>query len=140
MGSPGSARRLREALLIALGALATLCWFNFFQFHQGVYLHTAEIFHHYVGSKYFRELSYSRLYDCTVVADYGSGYSFPAHKRPVRRLGSNRIDWATDVLADPEACADPGVLPALRERLPASFGSEDRFSGPGSLDQGYRKD
>jgi hypothetical protein len=106
IGRPGSARRLREALLIALGALAALCWFNFFQFHQGVYLHTAEIFHHYVGSKYFRELSYSRLYDCTVVADYGSGYSFPAHKRPVRRLGSNRIDWATDVLADPEVCTD----------------------------------
>jgi len=104
MGRAASARRLREALLIALAALAALCWFNCFQFHQGVYLHTGEIFHHYVGSKYFRELSYSRLYDCTVVADYTSGYSFPAHKRPVRRLGSNRIDWATDVLADPEAC------------------------------------
>jgi hypothetical protein len=101
---PGSARRLREALLIALGALAALCWFNFFQFHQGVYLHTAEIFHHYVGAKYFRELSYSRLYDCTVVADYSSGFDFPADKRPVRRLGSNRVDWATEVLADPEAC------------------------------------
>lgn len=104
VGRPGSARRLREALLIALGTLAALCWFNFFRFHQGVYLHTAEIFHHYVGAKYFRELSYSRLYDCTVVADYSSGFSFPPDKRPVRRLGSNRVDWATEVLADPEAC------------------------------------
>jgi hypothetical protein len=121
VGRPGSARRLREVLLIALGAVAAVCWFNCFQFHQGFYLHSGEIFHHYVGAKYFRELSYSRLYDCTVLADYGSGYRFPADKRPVRRLGSNRIDWATDVLADREACT--------RHFSPERWGSFQRDVG-----------
>jgi hypothetical protein len=104
LGRARSLRRVRGALLAALGVAAVTCWINFFEFHQGVYLHIGEIFHHYVGAKYFRELSYERLYDCTVVADYESGFGYPASERPVRRLGTNRVELATAVLANPEAC------------------------------------
>jgi hypothetical protein len=103
-GRAGFARRLRDGLLAAFAAAAALVWCNAFAFHQGVYVHHWEIFHHYVGAKYFPELAYTRLYDCTVVADSDAGFPFPARLRPVRRLGSNRVEWATAVLAEREAC------------------------------------
>ena len=103
-GHAGFARRLRDALLVALAAAAALAWCNGLAFHQGTYVHHAEFFHHYVGAKYFHELSYGRLYDCTVVADYDAGFAFPASLRPVRRLESNKIDWATAVLAERSSC------------------------------------
>lgn len=107
LGRPRSQARARALLLGALGAASAACWFNFFQFHQGgVFLHTGEIFHHYVGAKYFPELGYERLYDCTVVADYAEGFRYPPARRPVRRLATNRIETATAVLADRAACTD----------------------------------
>lgn len=32
-------------------------------------MHTYEFFHYYIGAKYFRELGYEGLYDCTTLAD-----------------------------------------------------------------------
>ena len=32
-------------------------------------MHTYEFFHYYIGAKYFRELGYEGLYDCTALAD-----------------------------------------------------------------------
>ena len=103
-GQAGLARRQRDALLVALAAAAAFVWCNGLRFHQGVFLHHSDVYHHYLGAKYFRELSYGRLYDCTVVADYDAGFEFPPSLRPVRRLESNRIEWATAVLADRNAC------------------------------------
>ncbi len=40
-GREDSLQRTRHALLIALGALAAAGWFNFFQFHGGVFVHTS---------------------------------------------------------------------------------------------------
>jgi hypothetical protein len=103
-GRAAFARRLRDLLLASLGGASALLWCNGFAFHQGSFLHHAEIFHHYVGAKYFRELSYAGLYDCTVVADYDAHFGFPPTLRPVRRLGSNRVEWATAVLLDRDSC------------------------------------
>ena len=36
---------------------------------SGNYLHAWDTFHYYAGSKYFKELSYDRLYECIAVAD-----------------------------------------------------------------------
>jgi hypothetical protein len=90
---PGPRRRSRRAATVALcvaaaGALAA--WTNFGRFHtievdapgavasdpgrakvaQHVPLHFHEFFHYYLGAKYFRELGYDDLYDCTTAADH----------------------------------------------------------------------
>jgi hypothetical protein len=66
-GSGGSAGgALSPALLWTLAALALLAHLDFMPWRN---LHTHEFFHYYVGTKYFPELGYTRLYDATVIAD-----------------------------------------------------------------------
>jgi hypothetical protein len=66
-GSGGPAgRTLSPALLWGLAALALLAHLDFMPWRN---LHTHEFFHYYVGTKYFPELGYTRLYDATVIAD-----------------------------------------------------------------------
>ena len=49
--------------------VSALTYFNFGAFHFGSFIHGWDTFHYYLGAKYFRELSYDRLYDCATVAD-----------------------------------------------------------------------
>lgn len=64
-----SAGRGRRRLFALLGLVSALTYFNFGAFHFGVFIHAWDTFHYYMGAKYFRELSYDRLYDCATVAD-----------------------------------------------------------------------
>src|SRR5262245_35599426 len=68
-GRQGALARLRDAALAALGAASLLAYTNFLSFHQGGFLHAHELFNYAIGSKYFRELGYLRLYECVAVAD-----------------------------------------------------------------------
>jgi hypothetical protein len=82
-------RRVATWALCGAAALAFFTWLNFGKFHS-IYvdapgatpwqsnrpkieqhrpLHFHEFFHYYLGSKYFRELGYEGLYDCTTLAD-----------------------------------------------------------------------
>ena len=38
-------------------------------------VHVWELYHHVLGAKYFDELGYTRLYDCTLVADVEAGFA-----------------------------------------------------------------
>ena len=60
---------LRRGALAVLGLTAAACWYNGGKFHFDEYVHTWEVYHYYMGAKYFPELAYTRLYDCSVVAD-----------------------------------------------------------------------
>ncbi len=62
-------RKLRDRLLMVVGLLSFCAYWNFGSFHFGNYFHVWDTFHYYVGSKYFKELSYDRLYECVAVAD-----------------------------------------------------------------------
>ena len=73
LGRPRMHRRLRDALLGTLAALSALCWSNFFQFHYSQYFHPSDLYHYYVGAKYFPELGYTKLYECTAAADIAAG-------------------------------------------------------------------
>jgi hypothetical protein len=85
----GVPRRGAYLTLCGAAVLAMAAWFRFGDF-QSIYvdadaadaasrhrrkierhepLHFHEFFHYYLGSKYFRELGYLGLYDCTVLAD-----------------------------------------------------------------------
>jgi hypothetical protein len=104
-GRAGACTRLRDALLLALGVLGVLGWWNFLQFrYQPGYGHPLEIYHYYIGSKYFDELGYTRLYACTTVADAESGLRDLASQRSIRNLETYERESAMHILRDPARC------------------------------------
>jgi hypothetical protein len=104
-GQPRFKQRLRDGLLIAVGVLSFSSYWNFFSWHFGNYVHIWDTFHYYIGSKYFNELSYDRLYECVAVADAED----PALRRRVElrkvmNLRTNMLGGTGEILAHPERC------------------------------------
>jgi hypothetical protein len=97
--------RLTRVLLVSLGLLAALCWWNLFQYSSKSYDHTYEnywdVYHYYIGSKYYPELEYTHLYECTVAADQEDGFAQLIRGRRVRNLKTNR---EVDAKYDPTEC------------------------------------
>jgi len=60
--------RLRLAALLILAAAAYASYYQFFQYSHVRGFATTDNFHYYVGSKYFDELGYFGLYECSLVA------------------------------------------------------------------------
>ncbi len=86
-----------------------LAYFSFFNptVRYVDYYHRHEFFHYYLGSKYSEELGYSRLYECTAVAEVELGFGSRLRKQEIRDLGAeNLIKPATDtyVFDAPERC------------------------------------
>ena len=101
-GRPDWKRRLRDRLLIVVGVLSFCAYWNFFSFHFGNYVHMWDTFHYYVGSKYFKELSYDRLYECVAVADAEEpGLKRRVELRKIMNLRTNMMVDTKDVMADP---------------------------------------
>src|SRR5580692_10678889 len=86
-GATGARRHATRAL-VACALLAMAAWFRFGALHAIAVdvtpatstarpvkqvrhwpLQFHELFHYYLGAKYFRELGYGGLYDCTALAD-----------------------------------------------------------------------
>jgi hypothetical protein len=101
---PARRRRLWDGALLGLGLLAAACWWNLFQFNYPIFGHPSETYHYYIGSKYFPELGYTRLYHCTTVADAEVGSPEWAANRYIRNLETNSLESGQSALADPEAC------------------------------------
>jgi hypothetical protein len=107
VGRPDAYKRLRDALLLALGLLGGACWWNLFEFHhEGTYFHVWDAYHYYVGAKYFRELGYTRLYRCTAIADAEDGFLEDVRQRQVRDLETNVLRGTQEILAEPEKCKE----------------------------------
>ena len=96
--------RTRRRLLIALSLLSALCWWNLGTFNHGRYLHDWESYHYYLGSKYFDELDYTRLYACTAVADVEDGLESAVSSRKIRDLATNRVVTTTSLIENPNLC------------------------------------
>lgn len=103
-GRRESFARTRDALLLALGLLAGLCWWNLGLFHRDRYVHEWDTYHYYMGAKYFPEIGYARLYLCTVVADAQEGRLDPTSDRTARDLETNRLVSAQILAGEPERC------------------------------------
>ena len=100
-------RRVRDTLLIVLGIVSCASWWNLGRFHfTGSYIiHYHEFYHYYLGGKYAPELGYTRLYDCTLVAE--DEYAHPGPRLAqltIRDLRTNVLVPAAPVLAHPEDC------------------------------------
>lgn len=96
-------KRLRAGLAV-LGVLAAFTYVNFGSFHFGNFIHDHEWTHYYLGSKYFHELSYDRLYECLSTADVEAGLRRRVELRPITNLRTNDLEKTDQVLAHPERC------------------------------------
>lgn len=96
----------RGALVWVILACAA-AWVNFGVFHKVRIVHYWDTFHYYVGSKYFEENEYERLYECVLVADYEDRGDADLRKRKIRDLVDNRLHYVSkdDVLRYREDCA-----------------------------------
>jgi len=103
-GRPQAHRPLRDGLLLALAAASFLGWWNFLHFHFPGYVHANNVYVYYVGSKYFRELGYSRLYECTAVADVEAGLGRRVARRRITNLETYAFESTAPILADPGRC------------------------------------
>jgi hypothetical protein len=104
-GRESSFARPRDALLLTLGILGALGWSNFLQFRYSPgYGHPQDVYHYYLGSKYFDELGYTRLYACTTVADAESGLRELALRRAIRNLETYDRESAANILRNPTRC------------------------------------
>src|SRR2546422_1258895 len=104
--TPGRRRRLPRpvaiALAAALGALSLAVYVALgdvqFPYHRW------DQFHYYIGAKYLPELGYTRLYECTAVAE-AERFGRPAvDSRRIRDLRTDALVPAITVLAAPESC------------------------------------
>jgi hypothetical protein len=104
-GRAAAKRRLRSAILGVMGVLAFLTYFNFGSFHFPNFIHGWDTFHYYIGSKYFKELRYERLYECVAVADSEEpGLRRRVELRKMTNLRTNIVETTTDILANPDRC------------------------------------
>jgi hypothetical protein len=104
-GRPDFKKRLRDRLLMVVGILSFCAYWNFFSFHFGNYVHMWDTFHYYIGSKYFKELSYDRLYECVAVADSEEpGLRRRVELRKIMNLRTNMMVGTKEVLDHPEHC------------------------------------
>ena len=97
--------RAGNYILVALGALALLSYVNFKPFStQPNYW---DMFHYYIGSKYFPEIGYTRLYACVARAEADSddpAVSHAAKRRIIRDLETNDLVPARTYFFDDVFC------------------------------------
>ncbi|HEY0840489.1 MAG TPA: hypothetical protein VGD74_09915 [Vulgatibacter sp.] len=106
----GQSRKWRRARRVAIGFLGVMGvygWFNYGKFHNGNFVHVWEHYHYYIGAKYFPELRYARLYECSATAEVELGRRARVASRSIRDLAqTNLIGPTDDVLANPERCKE----------------------------------
>lgn len=101
--------KLCRRLGIAITVVGFLLYFDFFvpNTRYENYYHRHELYHYYLGSKYFSEVGYKRLYACTAIAEVELGRGAHVRTTKIRDLaGDNRLYPAAEtyVFKDPAQC------------------------------------
>lgn len=98
----------RDRVLLALGLAGFLAYFNFGQLHFGNFIHAWDTFHYYMGAKYFPEINYELLYDCSVIAETEDARTPDEVKkigeRALTDLRTNVMLKASVVQQNPQEC------------------------------------
>jgi hypothetical protein len=103
--SPSRRSRLGRWSALAGGLLAGLALAAWVGLGNDVMrYHTWEHFHYYLGGKYFRELSYTRLYACTAVVEAERVGADAMVGRRMRDLVTDEVVPVEAALANPEDC------------------------------------
>jgi hypothetical protein len=108
LGEPYPEKKARR-IGILLTVVAFLLYFDFFNpnTRYAAYYHRHELYHYYLGSKYFTEVGYDRLYACTAIAEVELGRGAQIRKREIRDLGSKNLIMPTTetyIFDDPGQC------------------------------------
>jgi hypothetical protein len=103
--SEAAARKIGIAITVA----AFLLYFDFFvpNTRYDNYYHRHELYHYYLGSKYFTEVGYKRLYACTAIAEVESGRGRHIRSLKIRDLAGDNLLLPTPetyVFSDPDQC------------------------------------
>ena len=97
-----------KRIAIGLTILGFFLYFDFFNpnVRYADYYHRHEFFHYYLGSKYSHEVGYTRLYECSAIAEVELGRAAQLRKREIRDLRVNLIKPMTDtyIFDDPAQC------------------------------------
>lgn len=98
-----------KAVGLVITAVAFLNYFDFFNPNTRYYdyYHRHEFYHYYLGSKYFDEVGYKRLYPCTAIAGVESGRRGHIERGRMRDLSGGNVlvpIAQTYVFSDPEQC------------------------------------
>jgi hypothetical protein len=104
VGRPEAYRGLRDGALALSGLAGLLGWWNFGQFHGPGFVHGHDLFNYYIGSKYFPELGYQRLYECIAVADLEAGLGERVVRRSITDLDRYLPRDTAEIRADPGRC------------------------------------
>ena len=85
---PGMSRHWTKllAVLVAIGLLSYIALVRVQSSSGVVHLHQSEVYHYYIGTKYFAELGHDGLYEATVIADFEDDRPGHRPRAPVRDL------------------------------------------------------
>jgi hypothetical protein len=103
-GQPARFRRTRDVALAVLGLLGAWAYPNFGRAHFTNFIHAWDVYHYYVGAKYFPELGYEWLYDCTAVADYDAGLTKQTLARHHTDLRTNVVVPSSIAVENADVC------------------------------------
>jgi hypothetical protein len=125
--------RWKRFVGITLGLAAIVAYYHGFKFNYPPYYHRHDQYHYYLGAKYFPELGYDDLYQCTVIAQDELGTIRDVNglvdvtkenRRAERKIRNHGADTllrpAAEFLEHPEACKDrftPERWAAFREDI-----------------------
>lgn len=90
-------RRTADVLLIFLSAASIFAYVDFGHFRVGPRANPHDFFHYYVGAKYSREVGYTNLYRCALVADL-EGKQVDRQTTSIRNLDDYHYESVSRVL------------------------------------------
>lgn len=114
-GRPAFKQVLRDRLLLVIGLSSFVGFFNFAHLHFGNFIHVWDTYHYVMGSKYFNELGYDKLYECAAVADIEAGRKDELLRRSLTDLRTNLIIRPEGIIAHPERCKESFTPERWRE-------------------------
>jgi hypothetical protein len=92
-------KSIRVAFLGVCAAIAVANYVDYGRMRYGTYLNEWDVYHYYLGSKYFCELSYGHFYEGVLAADHAIDPNAIPSQMPVRDLKDYTMGTASQILA-----------------------------------------
>ncbi len=97
-------RRVPVAVVAGLAMAAVGAYADFGAYHDGRFVHDHDVFHYFIGAKYFPSLGYDLLYDCASIAEAEAGFPQRVGLRPMRDLRTDYMVAGTEALRHTKEC------------------------------------
>ena len=97
-------KQLPAAVWALIGVPAVCAYLNFGAYRYPDFVHYHDVFHYFIGAKYFPELGYKDIYTCSAVAEAEAGFPQRVKLRTQRDLDTNYIQPGALALARGADC------------------------------------